>query len=106
MKIPNKFIVGGQDIEVIHQSTIDGDKMGEACLWNGKIKISEIYKGCKQTESSKFNTFHHELVHIILDTMGEYELSSNERFVTAFGSFLTEATRSFSYSEKDSAVGA
>lgn len=98
-KIPKSFTVGGQDIEVLIQYTIDGDKMGEACLWNGIIKISEIYKGYKQTDSSKFNTFHHELIHLILDTMGEFELSSNERFVNTFGGFLTEAIRSFEYGE-------
>lgn len=98
-KIPKSFTVGGQDIEVLNQSTIDGDKLGEACLWNGTIKISEIYKGNKQTESSKFNTFHHELIHLILDTMGEYELSANERFVNSFGGFLTEAVKSYKYDE-------
>ena len=106
MNIPSKFTVGGQDIEVIIQNTIDGDKMGVACLWDGTIRISEMYKGVRQSDSSKFNTFHHELIHLILDTMGEYELSENERFVTTFGGFLTEATRSFSYQEEDSAVGA
>lgn len=98
-KIPKSFTVGGQDISVLIHNTIDGDKMGEACLWDGTIKISEIYKGCKQTDSSKFNTFHHELIHLILDTMGEYELSSNERFVNTFSGFLTEAVRSFEYGE-------
>lgn len=95
--IPKSFTVGGQDIEVVIQNTIDGDKLGEACLWNGTIKISEIYKGCLQTESSKFNTFHHELIHLILDTMGEYELSANERFVNTFSGFLTEEIKTFNY---------
>lgn len=98
-KIPKRFHIGGQDIDVLIHNTIDGDKMGEACLWNGSIKISEIYKGNKQTDSSKFNTFHHELIHLILDTMGEFELSSNERFVNTFSGFLTEAVRSFEYDE-------
>jgi hypothetical protein len=95
--IPKSFTVGGQDIEVVTQNTINGDKLGEACLWNGIIKISEIYKGHLQCESSKFNTFHHELIHLILDTMGEYELSANERFINTFSGFLTEAIRSFKY---------
>lgn len=96
-KIPESFTVGGQDIVVLIQNTIDGDKLGEACLWNGTIKISDIYKGCLQSKSSKFNTFYHELIHLILDTMGEYELSANERFVNTFSGFLTEAIRSFKY---------
>lgn len=99
MKIPNKIKVGGQDLNIVFQDTINGDKMGECCLWNGTIRISEIYKGEKQTDSSKFNTFFHELTHAILDTMGEYELSCNERFVCSFSSFLSESIRSFEYNE-------
>ncbi|MBO5854992.1 MAG: hypothetical protein J6Q61_09680 [Bacteroidales bacterium] len=99
MKIPNKTKVGGQDLNIVFQNTINGDKMGECCLWNGTIRISEIYKGEKQTDSSKFNTFFHELTHAILDTMGEYELSCNERFVCSFSSFLSESIRSFEYNE-------
>lgn len=35
MKIPNKFKVGGQDINIVFPNTINGDRMGECCLWNG-----------------------------------------------------------------------
>lgn len=99
MKIPNKLKVGGQDINVVSTNTINGDKLGESCIWSGRIQISEIYKGEPQTNSSKFNTFYHELTHAILDTMGEYELSANERFVCTFGGFLSEAIRSFEFNK-------
>lgn len=101
IKIPNKLKVGGQDINVIFQNTNNSDKMGECCLWNGTIKISELYKGEPQTESSKLNTFYHELTHAILDTMGEYDLSSNERFVCTFSGFLCESLRSFEYNNEE-----
>lgn len=100
MKIPNKLKVGGQDLNVEYTNTIIGDKLGESVLWNGKIKLAEIYKGEPQTDSSKFNTFYHELTHAILDTMGEYELSANERFVCTFSGFLSEAIRSFEFNEE------
>jgi Zn-dependent peptidase ImmA (M78 family) len=100
MKIPNKFKVGGQDLNVVFKDTIYGDKMGECCIWSGNIQISEIYKGEPQTDSSKFNTFYHELTHAILDTMGEYELSANERFVCTFSGFLSEAIRSFEFNKE------
>lgn len=102
MKIPNKLKVGGQDVNVEFTNTIIGDKQGTCVLWNGKIKLAEIYKGVPQTYSSKFNTFYHELTHAILDTMGEYELSSNERFVSSFSGFLSEAVRSFEFNEERS----
>lgn len=99
IKIPHKLKVGGQDLNVVFTNTINGDKMGECCLWSGKIQISEIYKGEPQTDSSQFNTFYHELTHAILDTMGEYELSANERFICSFSGFLSEAIRSFEYNK-------
>lgn len=100
MKIPNKLKIGGQDVNVEFTNTIIGDKLGECVLWNGKIELAEIYKGKPQTYSSKFNTFYHELTHAILDTMGEYELSSNERFVCSFSGFLSEAIRSFEFNKE------
>ena len=96
-KIPNKFRVGGQEIEVKFPEILAYDKMGDCCMWSGELNISNTYKGHPQCESSKLNTFNHELVHIILDTMGEYELSNNERFVCSFAGFLTDALTSFEY---------
>ncbi len=50
-----------------------------------------IHKNKEQSEGSKINTFYHELTHSILDTMGEEELSKNERFVCSFAGFLADA---------------
>lgn len=100
MEIPTKFNVGGQEINVRIKDTIPNDRLGECTLWNGDISIANIYKGIEQSPSSKLNTFYHELTHAILDTMGEYELSANERFITSFASFLTEAIKSFEYNDK------
>ena len=33
IKIPNKLKVGGQDLNVVFTNTINGDKMGECCLY-------------------------------------------------------------------------
>ena len=32
----------------------------------------------------------HEVVHGVLDTMGEFELSENEKFVSSFASLLVD----------------
>lgn len=97
MKIPNKLILGGQEITVTHVNQIDGDSMGDCCIWDSTIKIAHYYKGKPQSDDSKVNTFYHELTHLILDTMGEFELSTNEKFVSTFSSFLTGALKSFDY---------
>ena len=57
---------------------------------NENIDLTKIQKDIKQCESSKINTFIHEVVHGVLDTMGESELSSNEKFVSTFSSLLID----------------
>lgn len=98
-RIPKSFTVGGQDMDVLIADTIPEDKLGECTIWNGIIRIARVYKGIPQTQSSQYNTFFHELTHAVLDTMGEYELNNNEKFVCTFSGFLTEAIRSFKYEE-------
>lgn len=98
-RIPKSFTVGGQEMDVLIVDTIPEDKLGECTIWNGSIRIARVYKGFPQTQSSQYNTFFHELTHAVLDTMGEYELNNNEKFVCAFSGFLTEAIRSFKYNE-------
>lgn len=97
MKFPNSFQVGGQDINVVEVERCENDSLGISCVAEGVIEIAKTFKGKKQSDSVKLNTFYHELTHAILDTMGENELSSNEKFVNTFAGFLTEALRSFKY---------
>ena len=98
-KIPKRFHVGGQDVEVNILERIENDNLGNCCLARGIVEVASKFNGKDQSDSSKLNTFYHELTHAILDTMGENELSSNERFVNTFSGFLTEAVRSFEYGE-------
>ena len=100
MEIPTKFYVGGQEINVRIIDTTPNAMLGECTLWNGDISIANIYKGIEQSPSSKLNTFYHELTHAILDSMGEFELSQNEKFVTSFSGFLTHAISTFEYNDK------
>lgn len=90
MKIPSKIRIGGQDIEVCVVERIEDEKLGQICVAEGKILIADNFSTSKQSESSKVNTFVHEVVHGILDTMGETELSRNEKFVLTFSSFMVD----------------
>lgn len=92
--LPKKIQVGGQDIEVKLVETIEGGSLGECMISSGYIKIANNGKGYTQSETSKLNTFVHECVHAILDTMGESEMSGNERFVNSFAGYATEIIRS------------
>ena len=97
-RIPKKFHVGGQDIDVKEVDICEDSCIGNIVLAQGEIQIARyVTRGIEQSESSKLNTFYHELTHAILKTMGEYELNNNEKFVNTFSGFLTEAIRSFKY---------
>ena len=88
MIIPNTIKIGGQDISVINEERLDNNILGEICIAEGTLKIADNFKNSKQCQSSKITTFIHEVVHGVLDTMGEFELSGNEKFVCTFSSLL------------------
>ena len=90
MEIPGKIRIGGQDIDVCIVERIEGEKLGQICVAEGKMLIADNFSTSKQSESSKVNTFIHEVVHGILDTMGENEMSENEKLVSTFSSFLVD----------------
>lgn len=101
-KIPSKYNVGGQEMKVSLVDRCEDNKLGTCCVAGGRIEIANIFnKDRKCCESGKVNTFYHELTHSILDTMGEDELSGNEKFVSTFSSFLTEAMKNAYFLEKD-----
>lgn len=92
IEIPKSYTVGGQEIKVKYEDNYD--QLGTVSVYAGDLKIANTHLGLTQSKSSKENTFCHELVHSILDTMGEYDLSANEKFVSCFSGFLLEALKS------------
>ena len=90
MIIPNKIRIGGQDIIIVNKDRLEGDILGDICIAEGTLRIAENFKDRKQSDGSKVNTFIHEVVHGVLDTMGECKLSGNEKFVSTFASLLID----------------
>ena len=90
MIIPDKIRIGGQDVNIIKEDRLDDNRLGTICMAEGVLRIADNFSNLKQCESSKINTFIHEIVHGILDTMGESELSGNEKFVCTFSSLLID----------------
>ena len=90
MITPNKIRIGGQDISVVNKERLDDNKLGTICVAEGVLRIADNFNNKKQSQSSKINTFIHEVVHGVLDTMGESELSNNEKFVCTFASLLVD----------------
>ena len=91
-KIPNKIKIGGQVLQIIFVDRCDNNSVGEECLAAGYIEIANSFnKDNMQSETSKINSFYHEVIHAILDTMGYGELSKDEKFVCCFAGFLADA---------------
>lgn len=90
MIIPDKIRIGGQEISVTYEERHINNLLGEICVAEGVLRIADNFSNRQQCESSKFSTFIHEVVHGILDTMGESELSGNEKFVCTFSSLLID----------------
>lgn len=89
-KLPKQYTVGGQQMNIREVERIDDERLGQCCLGEGTVDIANTFRGMTQSETSKQNTLYHEIVHTILDTMGEHDLSANEKFVCSFAGFLTE----------------
>lgn len=83
-----KFSLGGKKYKVKIVNSIDDTGLGRAYSYLNKIKISKNWNGMPIPKSSMEQTFYHELVHAILDEIGEKDLSGNETFVQSFSLLL------------------
>lgn len=95
--IPEKFKLSGKTIKVI----VDDDYcqqencLGEADFTERLITLSSYDSGIKKklSKKEKEQTFFHELVHMILDSMGKDRLKYDEDFVDTFAMRLHEYER-------------
>ena len=101
-KMPSKITLGGQEVEVRNVERCDNNSVGESHLYEGFLEIANNFnKVAVQSESSKVNTFYHELIHAILQTMGEFDLNNNEKFVCCFAGFLADAMDKAYFQEEE-----
>lgn len=89
MELPKEIQIGGQTL-ITQMCEELGGKLGKCCCYNGFIKIATNIDGSEQTESSMLNTYIHECIHAILDTMCRSDLGNDETFVSTFAGFATE----------------
>ena len=97
MQLPKKIKVGRKWYAVeMHHSGLDKSLMGRVHYPERKIHLGLRSKrhGYKYAKAEIYDTFWHELVHAILEDMGQDSLNRNERFVTGFANRLTKAIMS------------
>ena len=93
MRIPKSFKLFGTTVHVV----FDDERMnnesivGESDFAKSLISLTESYKGDLLTEDVIADTYYHEKVHMILDSMKEHELSKNEKFVEVFSKLLRQS---------------
>lgn len=88
MNIPDSFQLGAHTISVLKNVPLK-EAWGE---WNNETKIIRLRKPSRRNpESFYYQTFMHEVVHAVLDTMGREELSKDEGLVDALSEYLAQA---------------
>ena len=97
IELPCRIEVGGHDIEIQFPNKCNNNNLGQSNAPAGFIRIAQTFNNSEgdneQSESSKTNTFYHELVHVILSVMDRGDLNNDEQFVSTFSSFLCGAMR-------------
>ncbi len=99
MKIPKSFKVFASTINVGFDNVRLSNEgvLGDCSFTDGQINVCNEYKGEKISDCCAVDTFYHEKVHIILDAMGEHELSKNEKFVEVFSRLLRQSDDTAEY---------
>lgn len=94
--IPCKFNIGGVEYNVnITRNEINFNNFGNTHPFEAQITIQTEMDRKPIARTQQVQTFWHEVVHTILDAMGEkQESEENERFTTCFSNFLNEVMQS------------
>jgi hypothetical protein len=91
--IPKSFRLFSTKIDIV----IDNERLNELKLYGqcdygqSKIFIAEVQERKSLSNDKIKDTYYHEKVHMILDTMGEDKLSSDEKFVDLFSKLLRQS---------------
>jgi hypothetical protein len=99
MKIPKYFMLFATKIDVVFDNLRMNDKKqyGESDYSSSKITLSTTNGVDNLSEGKMLDTFYHEKVHMILDTMREDTLSGNEKFVDIFAKLLRQSDETAKY---------
>ena len=91
MIIPSSFKLMGKTITVQYDNSLVDRKNSLGNTWCQEIRLQNPGEQISITREDLEQTFFHELVHSILNSMSEKELSGNEKFVELFSSLLHQA---------------
>ena len=92
-EIPKSFILGNMKFTTKIKKKVFSNNEQVSRLsdpFGGVVKISQTVNGLYCSIDYQRQSFYHELVHQILDILGDLELSENEEFVQRFSVLLDQ----------------
>lgn len=94
-KIPKQFQLMGQTVNVEWTDDLQHDKdaYGTANFRDNRVCIQRPSKYQPLAQDKLEHIFFHELVHWILNSLGEEELMLNEKFVDTLGGLFYQAIK-------------
>ena len=98
--VPKSFKLGGVEYKVKTKEKINsesGQVGGISDVFECSVVIAKTVNGSNCSSDYQRQTFYHELVHQILDIMGDFELSEDEKFVQEFSVFLDQFEQTKKY---------
>lgn len=92
--IPKSCELGGVEFTTLFiKNPENSNILRESSVFDCRIKLQELNYGQTITDKQNQNTYFHEIIHMMLDQIGEFELSKNEKFVQNMGNMLFEFLR-------------
>lgn len=82
------FKLGAREYNIKKVEHIDETGLGRTYSPRGLILLANTCNGKELPNDSIEQTLYHEVTHAILDELGYYELSSDEKFVQSFSLLL------------------
>jgi hypothetical protein len=100
-EIPSYFYLFGSRVDIVwnNEKMNDKERYGECSYSTCKITLSTHHGVLKLSDDKIKDCLYHEKVHMILDFMQEYDLSTNEKFVDTFAKLLRQSDITAVYPE-------
>lgn len=101
LRIPKRFKLFATTWNIVW----DNKRMNDKSIYGGsnysksEITLSTTHGVEELSEGKIMDTFYHEKVHAILNSMQEDELSNNERFVDVFAKLLRQSDETAEFEE-------
>lgn len=104
--IPTEYKVNGLEVKTSVEDSSDSKNLyGRFYPSSCEVKLYKICNGVKVCSTQMKNTAYHEMVHAVLESMAEFELSDNEKFVSNMANAICQIVDSVKMKPYDELIG-